>query len=157
MFQDAIDYQEWKFGERKEAIAFAWRPLDAKIGSAMQTGFRNLTFLASGTYAIINKISTAESYNVIENGNTVYKGDFPSFDAEIEAAYAWSDKREQLAIFGALIIGIIIVSFVACFLLLKFGYHIDEDLENQIVKDLDERHKRDKEEKEASSEVQAQS
>ena len=27
--------------------------------------------------------------------------------------------------------------------LLKFGYHIDEDLENQIVKELKERHEKD--------------
>lgn len=53
MFQDAIDYQEWKFGERKEAVAFAWRPLDAKLGSAIQTGIRNLTFLLTGTQAIL--------------------------------------------------------------------------------------------------------
>ena len=143
MFQDAIDYQEWKFGERKEAIAFAWRPLDAKIGSALQTGMRNITFLASGTYLIINNISTAESHNVIENGTSVYKGTYESFEAEIEAAYQWSDKQQQLAIFGAVVIGIIIVAFLACFLLLKFGYHIDEDLENQIVKELKERHEKD--------------
>ena len=143
MFQDAIDYQEWKFGERKEAIAFAWRPLDAKIGSALQTGMRNITFLASGTYLIINNISTAESHNVIENGTSVYKGTYESFEAEIEAAYQWSDKQRQLAIFGAVVIGIIIVAFLACFLLLKFGYHIDEDLENQIVKELKERHEKD--------------
>ena len=43
----------------------------------------------------------------------------------------------------AVVIGIIIVAFLACFLLLKFGYHIDEDLENQIVKELKERHEKD--------------
>ena len=104
---------------------------------------RNITFLASGTYLIINNISTAESHNVIENGTSVYKGTYESFEAEIEAAYQWSDKQQQLAIFGAVVIGIIIVAFLACFLLLKFGYHIDEDLENQIVKELKERHEKD--------------
>ena len=143
MFQDAIDYQEWKFGERKEAVAFAWRPLDAKLGSALQTGIRNLTFLVTGTQAIINNISTAESHNVIENGVTVYKGDYSSFNDEITAAYTWSDKRWQLTLFGIIIIGAIVISFTACFILLKKGYKIDEELEEKIVKELNERHEKD--------------
>ncbi|MBO4541190.1 MAG: MFS transporter, partial [Bacilli bacterium] len=28
MFQDSIDYNEWKYGDRKESIISAWRPLD---------------------------------------------------------------------------------------------------------------------------------
>lgn len=145
MFQDAIDYQEWKFGERKEAVAFAWRPLDAKLGSAIQTGLRNLTFLLTGTQAILNKISNAEANNIIVNGQSEYKGTYPSFDAEIEAAYQWTDKRAQLTLFGAIIIGVIVVCFLASYLLLKFGYKIDDKLEEQIVKELDERHQKDKE------------
>lgn len=146
MFQDAIDYQEWKFGERKEAVAFAWRPLDAKLGSALQTGLRNLTFVISGTQAILNGISNAESQNVIINGQTEYHGTYPSFDAEIEAAYQWSNKRTQLTIFGAIIIGVIVVSFLVVYILLKKFYRIDEKLEEQIVKELEERHAEDKKE-----------
>ena len=145
MFQDAIDYQEWKFGERKEAVAFAWRPLDAKLGSAIQTGIRNLTFLLTGTQAILSKISNAEANNIIVNGQSEYKGTYPSFDAEIEAAYQWTDKRAQLTLFGAIIIGVIVVCFLASYLLLKFGYKIDDKLEEKIVKELDERHQKDKE------------
>lgn len=151
MFQDAIDYQEWKFGERKEAVAFAWRPLDAKLGSALQTGIRNLTFLISGTQVILNNISNAEANNIINTkGQTEYIGSFPSFDAEIEAAYQWTNKRSQLTIFGGIIIGAILLAFLASFLLLKHGYHIDDELEAQIAKELEERHQKNKEEEQGA-------
>lgn len=139
MFQDVIDYQEWKFNERKEAVAFAWRPLDVKLGSALQTGIRNLTFLISGTYTIINNISNAESQHAVISDE--------EFNSLINDAYVWTNKRQQLTIFGAIIIGIIVVSFLACFLLLKFGYKVDEQLTEQIVADLNKRHALDKEEK----------
>lgn len=147
MFQDAIDYQEWKFGERKEALAFAWRPLDVKLSSALQTGIRNLTFIITGTQSILNNISTAEGHRMTVNGETVYDTSygFATFDEEIEAAYQWTNggKQTQLTIFGIIIIGIILLVFAACLLLIHFGYKIDEDLEKQIIKDLDERHKKE--------------
>lgn len=147
MFQDAIDYQEWKFGERKEALAFAWRPLDVKLSSALQTGIRNLTFIITGTQSILNNISTAEGHRMTVNGETVYDTSygFATFDEEIQAAYQWTNggKQKQLTIFGIIIIGIILLVFTACLLLIHFGYKIDEDLEKQIIKDLDERHKKE--------------
>ena len=149
MFQDAIDYQEWKFGERKEAVCFAWRPLDVKLGSALQTGIRNLTFVLTGTQVILNRISNAESHNIFSgftpyseeiNGATVT---YSTMDEAIQGAYTWSDKSRQLTLFGIIIIGIILVVFAGCLLLLHFGYKIDEDMEKQIVADLEKRHAED--------------
>ena len=143
MFQDAIDYQEWKFGERKEAVAFAWRPLDVKLGSALQTGIRNLTFIITGTQVILSKISTAEAHK-FGDAFSPYDG-FNTMEEALNAAYTWTDKRQQLTIFGIIIIGIILIVFTACLLLLKYGYKIDEKMEQQIVKDLEERHKKNDE------------
>ena len=149
MFQDAIDYQEWKFGERKEAIAFAWRPLDVKLGSAVQTGIRNLTFMITGTQVILNGISTAEGHRIYDpsTGEYIYKGTSESFDKEIDDLYKVFNptKRDSLVLFGVIIIGIIIVVFTACFLLLKFGYKITEEKEAQIVADLKKVHEKDAE------------
>ena len=149
MFQDAIDYQEWKFGERKEAIAFAWRPLDVKLGSAVQTGIRNLTFMITGTQVVLNGISTAEGHRIYDpsTGEYIYKGTAESFDKEIKDLYEVFNptKRDSLVLFGVIIIGIIIVVFTACFLLLKFGYKITEEKEAQIVADLNKVHEKDAE------------
>jgi len=64
-------------------------------------------------------------------------------DEAIQGAYTWSDKSRQLTLFGVIIIGIILVVFAGCLLLLHFGYKIDEDMEKQIVADLEKRHAED--------------
>lgn len=64
MFQDAIDYNEWKYGERKESICFAWRPLDVKLASGLNRLLQFIVFAVSGTALFINVISNAEgSFN----------------------------------------------------------------------------------------------
>lgn len=148
MFQDTIDYQEWKFGERKEAVAFSWRPLDVKLSSALQMGIRNLTFIASGTITILNKISDAERNNIIVNGKTEYHGPYPSFEDEIAAAYQWTDKQQQLLIFGIIIIGIIVVAFAIGWAYLHFGYKIDDKTEEEMSIALEARRAADKATKE---------
>ena len=60
MFQDSIDYNEYQFGERKESVISAWRPLDVKLGSALLRGFQYLIFLSAGVMVTVNGISTAE-------------------------------------------------------------------------------------------------
>lgn len=146
MFQDAIDYQEWKYGERKEAVAFAWRPLDVKLGSAIQTGIRNLTFMITGTQLILSRISNAESHKLMDTF-TPYTDEltghtYNTMAEAVEDAYIWNNggKQQQLMVFGIIIIGIIMVVFTACMLLLKYGYKIDEETEAKIVKELEERH-----------------
>jgi Na+/melibiose symporter-like transporter len=49
----------------------------------------------------------------------------------------------QLAAIGYIIIGIIIVAFLAGYLLLHFGFKIDEDMEKKIVAELAARHQAD--------------
>jgi hypothetical protein len=115
----------------------------------LQTGIRNLTFVLTGTQVILNRISNAESHNIFSgftpyseeiNGATVT---YNTMDEAIQGAYTWSDKSRQLTLFGVIIIGIILVVFAGCLLLLHFGYKIDEDMEKQIVADLEKRHAED--------------
>lgn len=158
MFQDAIDYQEYQFGERKEAVASAWRPLDVKLSSALQTGIRNLTFVITGTQVILNRISTAEAHN-LKSGFVAYTDEvtnvtYNTMDEAIQGAYEWSDKSKQLTAFGIIIIGIILVVFTTCYLLLRFGYKIDEEKEKEIVAVLEERHKENSSEKVENPSVQ---
>ena len=150
MFQDSIDYGEWKFGERKESISFAWRPLDVKLASGLNRGLQWLTFALTGTATAINAISNAEGvYNAdvaAANGNF----------ALVDAATAVRDStiatemskvtRGQLVGFGCIIIGVILICFIASWALLHFGYKIDEDQEKKIVEELEERRKKDNQE-----------
>ncbi len=150
MFQDCIDYNEWKYGERKEAIAFAWRPLDVKLGSAAMTGIRNLTFMVTGTQVVLTAISTAEAHNVPywDNGKLITKfftyDGYATFDDALNGAMTkMVDKHSQLMQFGFIIIGIILVVFIVAFCLLHFGYKIDEAMEEKIVADLKKKHEED--------------
>jgi len=146
MFQDAIDYNEWKYGVRKESICFAWRPLDVKLASGLNIGLRNLVFVSTGTMAFINVISNMEG---LKNGGAFGsdgKGEYAvdgvtnTFKGFIETAQGEIDSR-QLILFGVIVIAVIVVAYTASYLLLHFGFKVDEKLEEQIVKELEERHK----------------
>lgn len=150
MMQDSIDYQEWKFGERKESVAFAWRPLTVKIGSALQRGIILAAYAVSGVSVTINGISTAEGlnnsgwYREHPNGGTVdgvtHAG---SLSSDTSLLISNVDKHQQLSVLGLIIIGFIVVCLLAMFLILKFGYKIDEKKEEEILSDLKLRHEED--------------
>lgn len=160
MFQDSIDYGEWKFGERKESLSFAWRPLNVKLASGLNRGLQWLTFAVTGTATAINAISNAEG---------IYNADVAASNGDaalIDAATTLRDTtianemskvtRGQLIAFGCIIIGIILVCFIASWALIHFGYKIDEEKEKQIVEELEARRKIDnKEIDEAKSSTQA--
>ena len=59
--QSTIEYNEFKFGERKEALVSSMRALVAKFSSAIQRLLIFLTLLLSGLYAISQVISNSEA------------------------------------------------------------------------------------------------
>ena len=139
MFQDAIDYNEWKYGERKESICFDWRPLDVKLASGFNRLLQFLTFTATGTYAFINTISNAEgSFNAKTQGvsDAVRESEAAIRDTTIAAARN-AIESSQLVGMGVIIIGVIVALFIASYCCLTFGYKIDEKMEAEIVKDLE--------------------
>lgn len=143
MFQDAIDYNEYKFGERKESIISAWRPLDVKLSSALLRGFQFLIFLAAGLIPSINAISDAENQHNINT--SVHMGESDYFDYDfvqnvIDAKNSATSK--SLLIAGILIVAILVISIVAAWLLMHFGYTITEESHKQIVEELEIRHKK---------------
>ena len=155
LMQNAIDYNEWKYGERKESICFAWRPLDVKLCSGLNRGLQWLVYATTGTVAFINAVSDAEGqYNSV-----AYSGDEAAAkaaadvrDAAIASASA-NISRSSLVAFGSIVIGTILVSVIIAYLLLRFGFKVYEKEEAQIVKELEERHKADEAKEEAPSEA----
>ena len=158
MYQGAIDYQEHEFGERKEAIAFAWRPLTVKLSSALLRGFQFLIFAIAGVSAYFTAVSNAEGkYNQIANTTDAST---EAGKAAIEAAIAernetiftaWRDvQRWQLVVYGAITVGIIMVAMLAVLLLLRYKYSITEEQAKQITADLEERHRKNEEAEDAA-------
>ena len=158
MFQDAIDYNEWKFGERKESIISAWRPLDVKLSSALLRGFQYLIFLAAGLMPAVTAISDAEQAHNISaqtktgwlpvTGSTTGELYDPVFVQAVKDAQAKATS-DMLRIAGILIVVVLVVSIVAAWCLMHFGYTITEEEHQKIVDELEVRHQKDEKEAEA--------
>ena len=133
MFQDSIDYNEYQFGERKESVISAWRPLDVKLGSALLRGFQYLIFLSAGVMVTVNGISTAEGK--LNSGE--YNSD--SFVAKIQELMNGVTKG-SLNIIGLWIFIILVLCFVAVWVLIHFGYKITEESHKEMVVELEKRH-----------------
>ena len=133
MFQDAIDYQEYEFGERKESVISAWRPLDVKLGSALLRGFQYLVFLTAGVMTTVNGISTAEGQlqsNEIDNTQFAEK-----IDGLMKGV-----TPTALNIIGIWVVVILGLCFAAVWALIHYGYKIDEQRHIEIVQELEKRH-----------------
>ena len=147
MFQDSIDYQEYEFGERKESVISAWRPLDVKLGSALLRGFQYLIFLTAGVMPIVKGISDSEGYLQagakpvkLEDGTTIYEA---FGEAEMKASIKdlmSGVSSKSLIIIGIWITIILIACFVAVFLLIRLGYKITEESHRKMVDELEQRH-----------------
>ena len=142
MFQDAIDYGEWKNGERKESICFAWRPLDVKLASGFNRILQFIVFAVTGTAVAINAISKAEGTyyaELAEGGEAVKEAATATRDSSIATAMS-QIERWQLVVFGIIIIGVIIALFLGAYILMRTKYTITEEMEADIVKELEQRH-----------------
>lgn len=144
MFQDAIDYNEYQYGERKESIISAWRPLDVKLSSALLRGFQYLIFLVAGLMPAVTAISDAENAHNINTAS--HLGDKDYFDETfVDNVIAAKNMAtyEKVRIAGILVVAILVVAIVAAWLLMHFGYTITEEKHQEIVKALELRHKKD--------------
>ena len=133
MFQDSIDYNEYQYGERKESVISAWRPLDVKLGSALLRGFQYLIFLSAGVMGVVNGISTAEGD--LNSGSVTSD----QFVAKIQELMEGVTNTSRIII-GIWIFAILVACFVTVWLLIHFGYKIDEKRHQEIVDELEQRH-----------------
>ena len=141
MFQDAIDYNEYQYGERKESLISAWRPLDVKLSSALLRGFQFLIFLSAGLLDAVNAISNAENdHNIRTAENIGNPGYFDEQFVDDVIAAKNMATAESLRIAGILIVVVLVASVVAAYLLMHFGYKITEEKHQEIVDALEARH-----------------
>ena len=165
MFQDSIDYNEYEFGERKESVISAWRPLDVKLGSALLRGFQYLIFLTAGVMGVVNGISNAEgtlNAEMAEAGSYAFSSTQEIAKANAENRFVSTIKDlmasitpNKLVIIGIWIVVLLVVCFVAVYLLIRLGYKITEEKHIEMVAELEKRHAKvgfDKEEVEQPSE-----
>ncbi len=58
---NCVEYNDYRYGERSEAVVSTLRPFMAKFGSAMHTLLITLTLTVSGTFLLSQSISTLET------------------------------------------------------------------------------------------------
>jgi len=145
MMQNSIEYNEWAFGERRESVAFSWRPLDAKFSSAIQKGVIYLTLLASGLFrTVISDISLAEQKMAAE----ISANPSSAEDAQ-KTAQSTIDKlvdgvsQSSRIILGVGMIGSIVACIIVAWAICHWGYKLDEEQYAKIVGELEIRHKQD--------------
>lgn len=123
---NTIEYNEWKFGARKESVIFSLRPFSTKLASSLQQGVTTLALISTGAIAVSNKI------NELAN-----KPDASS--AEIEAAIKsiiTPSMTWQLKIW-AVIFPLIILA-VTLFITVKF-YDLSEEQYRKICQEIKDR------------------
>jgi melibiose permease/lactose/raffinose/galactose permease len=134
MLTNTIEYDEWKTGERKEAVIFSVRPFMVKLSSAIQTGIVSLTLIVCGLYDYTKEVGDLE---ILKNkdGSTMT-------DTEIlEQATEILSKANDTQLFGLSIAMTIIpiLLFIGTYLIIKKKYIIDEVLYDQMIKEIEER------------------
>ena len=115
--QSTIEYNEYKFGERKEALVSSMRALVAKWGSAIQQGLVYGTLAATGLYAVTSEISNLEYMNnagLYENPG--------QFDADVQAIIDGVTNDQKIGMAIGMIVAPLIIMLAAIAIA---GYGVD--------------------------------
>jgi len=132
MMANTIEYNEFEFGERRESLIFAMRPLTAKISSAIQQGVVAIGLTATGLYALSSKISELEVDKGL--GNITPDQVIAGADVQIANIENW-----QLIVLKIFMCVIPLILFIICYFLIKKKYFIDEKFYNNMCKEIEAR------------------
>lgn len=129
MIQDTIDYNEYRFGERRESSIFSLRAFTAKIASSVQQLILYGFLFASSLLTVSNQIANferqfeGEKDIILENVTPL-----------IEGIEQW-----QRVIFHIGFTIVPLVLFVLTFLLIRFRYTITETRHADMVEEIQRR------------------
>ncbi len=131
MIQDSIDYNEYKFNERRESATFSLRAFTAKIGSSLQQLFLFIFLSLSSLFAISNDIANLEKQ--FEGNHDVI---VEQADILVSGIENW-----QLIVFQIGFTIVPLLLFLGAFLIVRFKYKIDEDSHQMMVNEIEKRTK----------------
>jgi melibiose permease/lactose/raffinose/galactose permease len=132
MLTNTIEYDEWKNGERNEAVTFSVRPFMVKLSGAIQTGIVSLTLIACGLYNLTQNIGKLE----------IQKGQELIDDAKLiqDANEILNQATPNQEFFLSIAMTIIpVLMFIATYFIIKKKYIIDEDMYEKMTKEIEER------------------
>lgn len=131
MIQDTIDYNMYKFNEKREAPIFSLRAFTAKLSGSIQQGILYLFLLASSLFAVSNKIANLERE---------YQGqvDYIKEQADLITGSSNIDLWQRVVFhIGFTIIPLLL--FLFTFLIIKFKYKINEEDHQMMVEEIKKR------------------
>ena len=131
MIQDSIDYNEYKFNERRESSSFSLRAFTAKIGSSLQQLALYAFLFMAGLFSISNGIATAERE---------FMGNQEAIINEVNSLME-GVSQNQLIIFHLGFTILPFVLFLISFLIIRFKYKISEEEHIKMVQEIERRKK----------------
>ncbi|MFA6755051.1 MAG: glycoside-pentoside-hexuronide (GPH):cation symporter [Bacilli bacterium] len=132
MMTNTIEYNEFKFGERRESVIFSLRPLTAKISNALMSGIVAVGLSVTSLYAISSRISDLEVQKGLEE---ITKEDVISGADSLIDGIAW-DQMFWLKFFMCILP---LILFIISYILIKKFYIIDEKYYENMTKVIAEK------------------
>jgi len=118
---NTIEYNEWKFGARKESVIFSLRPFSTKMASSLQQGIASLALITSGAIKVSNIISEGGTSKEIEE----------KIAEVITSSMTW-----QLKIWAIVVPAIMLA--ITLFITAKF-YFLNEEQYRKMCKEIQQR------------------
>lgn len=134
MLTNTIEYDEWKTGERNEAVTFSVRPFMVKLSGAIQAGIVSATLVLCGLYGYTKEVGDLE---VLKNTNPQLYTD-AQLISDANNIFSNANNGQLFGLSVAMTI-IPILMFVATYVIIKKKYIIDEKLYDQMVSEISKR------------------
>jgi len=132
MMTNTIEYNEFKFGERRESLIFALRPLTAKLSSALQQAVIAIGLSTTGLYAVSGAIGDLEVKKGL--GSITESDVINGADGVIEGI-----TNAQLIWLKVFMCALPLILFAVSYVLIKKKYFIDEKYYQNMIKVIEEK------------------
>lgn len=144
MMTNSIEYNEFKFGERKESVIFSLRPLTAKLADACKEGVYYLTFIVASLWPLFSKINEIENLRGAHLG--IY-GDSSLTEEQLtelakeqaNAVISGGLEPYQLMIVKGFMCLVPLLLFTVTYIIMKKKYFITEDYYRNMTITIEER------------------
>lgn len=129
---NTVEYNEWKNGERDDAIIASVRPFITKLGSAACVAIVSMTYIIFGVTDYTNQISSLEqsaNLNLISDADKL---------SQISAVISNVQSGQKIGMLFFISI-VPLLFMIASYLLYKKKYILDEDKYAEICKEIENR------------------
>lgn len=131
MIQDTIDYNQYKFNERRESSIFSLRAFTAKLAGSVQQGILYIFLMLSALFQVSQSIANLERE---------FKGDADYIKAQADLLTgAENITLNQRVIFHVGFTIIPLLLFLGAFLIIKFKYKITEESHEKMLTEISQR------------------